>query len=82
MCVRCHGGDVPPLLGRAAFDATKLERFTPASAREIKARLRLPRHSPDLMPPLRSGELPRWALDRVVTYINEHCSDSRPGACD
>jgi hypothetical protein len=82
MCVRCHGADVSPLLGRAAFDATKVDRFTPARAREIKARLRLPRHSPALMPPLRSGELPRWALDRVVSYINEHCSDTRPGACN
>jgi hypothetical protein len=82
MCVRCHAGDVPSHLGRAAFDATKLDRFAPVSAREIKARLRLPRHSPRLMPPLRSGELPPWALDRIVTYIDERCSDLRPGACD
>jgi hypothetical protein len=82
MCVRCHGSDVSPHLGRAAFDATRLDRFAPASAREIKARLRLPRHSPSLMPPLRSGELPPWALDRIVSYINERCSDPRPGACD
>lgn len=82
MCVRCHGGDTPPELGRAGFDATKLDRFTPALAREIKARLRMPRHSPRLMPPLRSGELPPWALERVTAYIDERCTDPRPRACD
>ena len=81
MCVRCHGGDTPPHLRRAGFDATKLDRFTPATAREIKARLRLPRHSPSIMPPLRSGELPPWARERVMSYIDERCTDSRPGAC-
>jgi hypothetical protein len=82
MCVRCHAGGLPSHLGRADFDASKIERFTPASARELKARLRLPRHSPLVMPPLRSGELPTWALERITTYIDEHCSDPRPGACE
>ena len=82
MCVRCHGSDTAPQLGRAAFDATALDRFTPGAARMIKARLRLPRSSPSLMPPLRSGELPPWALERIEAYIDEHCTDPRPRACD
>jgi hypothetical protein len=82
MCVRCHAGDVPPQLRRAAFDATSVDRFTPASARAIKARIRLPHTSPDVMPPLRSGELPPWAIDRITTHIDQHCSDPRPGACE
>jgi hypothetical protein len=80
--VRCHAGDVPPQLRRAAFDATSVDRFTPASARAIKARIRLPHTSPDVMPPLRSGELPPWAIDRITTHIDQHCSDPRPGACE
>lgn len=82
MCVRCHGKALPSALGRAGFDATDLERLTPPLAREIKARLRLPPHSPNLMPPRRSGELPAWALQRVTAYIDERCSDPRPGACE
>jgi hypothetical protein len=82
MCVRCHGHDTPPALRRASFDATAIESFTPASARSIKARVRLPRTSPNVMPPLRSGELPSWALARVEAYIDEHCTDPRPGACE
>lgn len=82
MCVRCHGHDTPPELRRARFDATALDRFTPATARSIKARLRLPRSSPDVMPPLRSGELPSWALERVEAYIDQRCSDPAPRACE
>jgi hypothetical protein len=82
MCVRCHGRDTPVGLGRAGFDATRLESFTPVAARKIKARLRLPRTSPNVMPPLRSGELPPWALERVETYIDEHCTDPRPRGCE
>jgi hypothetical protein len=82
MCVRCHAHDTPPELRRAAFDVTQLERFTPASARSIKARLRLPRTSPNVMPPLRSGELPSWAVERIEAYIDERCSDPRPRACE
>jgi hypothetical protein len=81
MCVRCHGQDTPEELRRARFDATALDHFTPVSARSIKARLRLPRTSPDIMPPLRSGELPSWAIERVEAYIDQHCTDPRPRAC-
>jgi hypothetical protein len=72
MCIRCHGHDTPAELRRAGFDATALDSFTPASARSIKARLRLPRTSPNVIPPLRSGELPSWALERVEAYIDQH----------
>jgi len=82
MCVRCHGHDMPAGLRRAGFDATAVDSFTPASARAIKARLRLPRTSPEIMPPLRSGELPSWALERIETYIDQHCTDPRPRACE
>jgi hypothetical protein len=82
MCVRCHGHDTPPELRRAGFDATALDHFTPAAARAIKARLRMPRHSPSLMPPLRAGELPPWALERVTTFIEQRCADPRPHACE
>jgi hypothetical protein len=82
MCVRCHDENTPPDLQRAGFDASKLERFTPPVAREIKARLLLPPESPSLMPPLRSGELPGWAIERITTYIDERCTDPRPGACN
>jgi hypothetical protein len=81
MCGRCHGRDTPADLGRAAFDATALDHFTPASGHEVNARIRLPRHSPSLMPPLRSGELPPWAIDRITAYIDQRCTDPRPRAC-
>ena len=51
-----------------------------ASATAIRRRLSLPRSSPELMPPLRVGELPRWAIARIDRYLRDRCAD--PGACD
>ena len=55
-------------------------RSSPVTATVIRQRLSLPRTSPELMPPLRVGELPRWAIARIDRYLRDHCTD--PGGCD
>lgn len=81
MCVRCHSKSAPPGSHRARFDAGSLDRIDPDTARAIRERIRLPRTSPKLMPPLRSGELTPSAIARIESYLREHCS-AGPGACD
>jgi hypothetical protein len=80
MCVRCHASSTEKRLRRARFDAERLERIEPGVAEAIRGRLSLPRTSPELMPPLRAGELPAWAIARIDAYLREHCSV--PGGCD
>jgi len=79
MCIRCHAGDTDPGLRRARFNATSFEHIDPKAFREIVRRLLLPRDSPELMPPVRAGELPRSAIAKVVTYLRDHCA--KPNAC-
>ncbi len=81
MCSRCHGKSTEPRLRRARFDAESLESVEPAVARSVRNRIALPVTSPELMPPLRVGTLPPWAIERIETYLDEHCSDGRPSAC-
>jgi hypothetical protein len=69
MCGRCHGASTDPRLARARFDATALERLDAATAGKVLDRLSLPRTSPERMPPLRSGELPDWAIARIAEFL-------------
>ena len=71
MCARCHGGGADASLARSRFDAVALDRLDAAGAREVLRRIALPRTSPDLMPPLRAGELPAWAIDRITALIGQ-----------
>jgi hypothetical protein len=79
MCVRCHTAATDPRLRRARFNAEAIDRVNPVTATMIRQRLSLPRTSPELMPPLRVGELPRWAIARIDSYLRDHCTD--PGGC-
>jgi hypothetical protein len=80
LCVRCHSNATDVRLKRARFNAERLDRIDPAVADVVRERINLPRSSPELMPPLRVGELPSWAIARIDTYLREHCAS--PGACD
>jgi hypothetical protein len=80
LCVRCHAASTDPRLRRARFDVEKLDAVEPATFQAVTRRLRLPRSSPELMPPLRVGELPPWAIERVEKYLSERCTT--PGACE
>jgi hypothetical protein len=80
MCVRCHAADTDPRLLRSRFNAQSIDRIDPATALAIRRRLSLPRTSPELMPPLRVGELPSWAIARIERYLRDHCE--QPGTCD
>jgi hypothetical protein len=73
MCVRCHSDEVDVALAprRSKFNALALDRLNAAEARKIIERIRLPRSSPELMPPLLAGELPDWARDRVEELLRE-----------
>lgn len=78
LCVRCHAASTDPSLARARFDA-EAEAITPATFDEVARRLALPHWSPQAMPPRLAGELPAWAVERVLGYLAERCSI--PGSC-
>ncbi len=78
MCARCHAADTDPALTRARFNVAA-ESITPASFREVAARLALPAWSPRAMPPRPAGELPAWAVDRLLDHLAKRCSV--PDAC-
>lgn len=80
MCIRCHSAKVPPAFARAGFNAEDIGTLDPVTARAVRERVMLPRSSAKLMPPLRSGELPPWAVARIDDYLRHHCT--KPGACD
>jgi len=80
MCVRCHAAAAAPHLRRARFNAEAIDHIDPVTANAVRRRLSLPRSSPELMPPLRVGELPPWAIARIDRYLRDRCTD--PGACD
>jgi hypothetical protein len=82
MCVRCHSTETPTELRRSNFNAEMIERIEPVTARAIRERIHLPPTSPELMPPRRAGVLTESAIARIETYLVEHCSDPRPGACE
>ncbi len=80
MCVRCHAQGTDPSLRRAAFDAEALDSIAPATFRAVRERLSLPKTAPGVMPPRRVGELPDWAISRVLDYLRERCAVA--GACE
>ncbi len=79
MCVRCHAANTDPRLRRSRFNAESIDPIDPPTFSAIRDRLSLPRNSPDLMPPLRVGELPTWAIARVERYLRDRCAN--PEAC-
>jgi hypothetical protein len=79
MCVRCHASNTDSRLRRARFNAEAIDKIDPVTATAIRRRLSLPKTSPEVMPPVRVGELPDWAIARIDRYLQDHCSD--PGSC-
>jgi hypothetical protein len=79
MCVRCHANNTESHLRRARFNAEAIDRIDPTTASAVRRRLSLPRTSPEVMPPVRVGEVPDWAIARIEHYLQDHCSE--PGSC-
>ena len=79
LCVRCHAKDTEASLKRAAFDVEALDVIQPATFEAVRARLTVPKNSPELMPPRRVGELPDWAIGRILDYLRDRCAV--PGGC-
>ena len=71
MCVRCHDSATEPRLRRARFNAEALDRLDPETAATLWRRVTASRSSPELMPPLRAGELPAWALTKIEAFLRE-----------
>ncbi len=69
MCGRCHGAAVDPRLRRAKFSVARVGRLSASEKATLLERLRQPRDAPGLMPPRRFGELPPWALERVIETL-------------
>jgi hypothetical protein len=79
MCVRCHSHEAEPGSRRARFNVEALEHIDPATFRAVRERLSLPKTSARVMPPRRVGELPDWAISRVLDHLRERCTEA--GAC-
>jgi hypothetical protein len=69
MCIRCHDGTTDPALRRARFNVEALDTLTAEAAAAVWKRITLPRTSPELMPPLRAGELPPPAVARLKEFL-------------
>lgn len=69
MCIRCHDGLTSSTLRRSRFDVERLDALTTDGAAAVWKRITASRSSPELMPPLRAGELPPWAIDRLKTFL-------------
>lgn len=74
LCVRCHAHDTESGLNRARFDVESLDSIDPATFQTVRQRLTLPKTSPLVMPPRRVGELPDWAITRVLDYLSDRCA--------
>ena len=79
LCSRCHAASTPANLARARFDVDALDAVEPATFRAVRERLSLPKDSPRLMPPQRVADLPDWAIERIITYLEGRCAT--PGGC-
>lgn len=79
LCSRCHAAETDPALSRArfVFDAPTIAA---AVFRGVRERVSLPSDAPRAMPPRIAGELPPWAVDRLLSYLAARCSP--PGACE
>lgn len=75
LCVRCHASNTPSYLLRGRFDAERLDTMGPDVACEVRRRIALPRTAPDRMPPQRAAELPGWAIERILAYLEERDLD-------
>jgi hypothetical protein len=78
MCSRCHAARTNPALARARF-VVDTPTVSPAVFQNVRQRLSLPTDAPRAMPPRNAGEMPTWAVDRVLSHLADRCSPK--GAC-
>lgn len=78
MCSRCHAPGTSPSLGRARF-VVGANAIEASVFQTVRQRLSLPPEAPRAMPPRIAGELPPWAVERVLSYLAERCSPA--GQC-
>jgi hypothetical protein len=71
MCGRCHNGNLDPTLSRARFDATDLGSLDPLQKAVIADRIVRDHDDRLLMPPARFAALPDWAVERVLTWLEQ-----------
>jgi hypothetical protein len=71
MCQRCHNDQLDPSLSRARFDVTQLATMTAAQKMTAVNRLKMPKDSPLVMPPLRAGELSADEIDTAVQFLSQ-----------
>jgi hypothetical protein len=78
MCSRCHDHTTSPAFGRArfVFDAPTI---TAAQFQTVSQRISLPKDAPRAMPPRTAGELPPWAVERILSHLSDRCVPK--GAC-
>jgi hypothetical protein len=78
MCVRCHAAATEPRLKRARFNAEALDQLNPETATAVWKRVTASRSSSELMPPLRAGELPAWALTKIEIFLRDQTGNPAP----
>lgn len=78
MCSRCHAAGTGAGLARARFVADA-SSITPALYRSVRQRLSLPPTAERAMPPRNAGQMPAWAIERVLAHLAERCEPA--GQC-
>jgi len=69
MCQRCHNAQLDQTVSRARFDVTNLAGLSPGQKMSAINRLMMPKDSPLVMPPVRSGELSPSELQAAVQAL-------------
>lgn len=71
MCMRCHNDKLDPSLSRARFDVTQLATMSAGQKMAAVNRLKMPKDSPLVMPPVRAGELSGAEIDAAVQALSQ-----------
>lgn len=71
MCNRCHNDSLDPSLTRARFSVSSLATLSPGQKMQAISRLQMPKDSPLVMPPVRSGSMSDAEIAAAVQFLSQ-----------